>query len=63
MTEKRKKRDKGKTFAALVPDLLKTFDCLPHNLIFAKLNAFGISLDSSRLIHSYLSNRKQRIKT
>ena len=63
MIEKRKKAtDKGKTFAALLIDLSETFDCLPHDLIIAKFNAFSLSLDSSRLIHSYLSNRKQRTR-
>ena len=28
--------DKGKTFGALLTDLLKAFDCFPHELIIAK---------------------------
>ena len=41
------------------------FDCPPHNIIIAKLNAYGFSLDSSAyiLIHNYLSNRKRRTRT
>ena len=63
MIEKWKKSaDKGKTFAALLTDLSKAFDCLLHDLIIAKLNAYGLNLSSSRLIHSYLSHRKQRTK-
>ena len=54
--------DKGKTFGALLTDISKTFDCLPHDLIISKLNAYGFSLSASKLIHSYLSHRKQRTK-
>ena len=36
--------------------------CLPHDLIIAKLHAYGLDDDSLRLIRSYLSNRHQRIK-
>ena len=54
--------DKGKTFGALLTDLSKAFDCLPHDLIIAKLNAYGFSLSASKLTHNYLSHRKQRTK-
>ena len=63
MTEKWKKSvDNSKGFTPLLTDLPKTFDCLPYDLIIAKLNACGFSLSTSRLIHSCLSNRKQRTR-
>ena len=55
--------DKGKSFGALLTDLPKTFDCLDHELLTAKVNAYGFDLPALRLIHDYLSNRKQRTKT
>ena len=54
--------DKGKTFGALITALSKAFDCLPHELRIAKVNAYGFSLSTSKLIHNYLSHRKQKIK-
>ena len=54
--------DKGKSFGALLTDLSKAFDCLDHELITAKLNTYGFTLPALRLIHDYLSNRKQRTK-
>ena len=54
--------DKGKSFDALLTDLSKAFDCLSHELLLAKLHAYGFSIAALRLIHSYLTNRKQRTK-
>ena len=54
--------DKGESFGALLTDLSKAFDCLDHELLTAKLNAYGFTLPALRLIHDYLSNRKQRTK-
>ena len=58
----KKSVDKGKTFGTLLTDLSKAFDCLPHHLIIAKLNAYGFSLSASKLTHNYISHRKQRTK-
>ena len=42
--------------------LIETFDCLPHELLIAKLDAYGFDKRSLKLIHSYLSNRKEKVK-
>ena len=54
--------DKGKVFGVLLTDLSKAFDCLSHELIIAKLNAFGYSLAALKLMQNYLVERKQRTK-
>ena len=51
--------DKGKVFGALLTDLSKVFHCLPHELIIAKLNAYGFELPALKLMHSYLSHSKK----
>ena len=54
--------DKGKYFGSLLTDFSKAFDCISHELILVKLHAYGLSLRALRLIHSYLTNRKQSIR-
>ena len=63
MIEKWKKIvDNGDVFGALLTYLPKAFACIPHDLIIAKLEAYGFHIDALKLIHDYLSNRKQRVK-
>ena len=54
--------DKGRVFGTLLTDLSKAFDCLSHELIIAKLNAYGFSLSALNLMRNYLSKRQQRTK-
>ena len=53
--------DSGQIFGALLTNLSKAFDCFDHELLIAKLNAYGFNLPDLKLVHDYLSNRKQRI--
>ena len=45
----------SKIFGALLADLSKAFDCLNHELLIAKLKAYGFSLTALKLVHNYLS--------
>ena len=63
MVEKIKKiRDNKGVFAAVLTDLSKAFDCIPHGLLIAKLNAFGFDKKSLSFISAYLYNREQKTK-
>jgi len=48
--------------AILLVDLSKAFDCLPHSLVVAKANAYGMDKHSSTFLADYLSQRHQRVK-
>ena len=43
-------------------DLSKAYDCLPQNLLIAKLETYGLDNDSLNLILDYLSFMKKRTK-
>ena len=63
MLEKWKKAlDNRKNAGALLTDLSKAFDCLNHELLIAKLEAYGFDYLALAYIFSYLSCRKQRTK-
>ena len=44
-------------------DLSKAFDCLPHDLLIAKPDAYGFDKEALRLILSYLSGMLEYVKT
>ena len=43
-------------------DLSKAFDCIPHDLLAAKLHAYGFSKDVIKFIYLYVNRRKQGVK-
>ena len=54
--------DAKKYAGAILTDLSKAFDTLNHELLIAKLSAYGFDENSLTFIYSYLRNRKQRTK-
>ena len=57
-----KSQDHKNISGAVLMDLSKVLDCIPHNLFVAKLHAYGLSMDAIIFIYSYLKRRKQEVK-
>ena len=58
----RKALDEHKVAGAVLTDLSKAFDCIPHDLLIAKLQAYGFGKSALKFIRDYLTNRTQRTK-
>ena len=58
----RKTLDEGSETGAVLTDLSRAFYYIYHNLLIAKLNAYGFEEQSINFIHSYLTKGKQRTK-
>ena len=54
--------DKNGFAGTVFTDLSKAFDCLDHELLLAKLDAYKFDFNSIKLIYSYLTNRHQRVR-
>ena len=55
-------RDKGEHAGGVLMDLSKAFDTINHELLIAKLHAYGFSIDALKIVQSYLSDRWIRTK-
>ena len=55
--EWRKALDNNFVVGAVLSGLPKAFDCVPHDLLIAKLTVYGLSEEDLIYILSYLSNR------
>ena len=58
----RKALDEQKIAGAVLTDLSKAFDCLSHDLLIAKLHAYGFEKSALNFIYDYLTERTQRTK-
>ena len=54
--------DSNKTVGAVLMDLSKVFDYLPHDLLISKLEAYSLDREMVTLVYSYLKDRKQVVK-
>ena len=54
--------DKEGYVRAMFMDLSKAFDTIHHDLMIAKLGAYGFSQDALQYMRSYLTNRQQRVR-
>ena len=62
MIEKlRKIRDKKSVLSAVLINLSKAFDCIPHDLLIAKLSAYGFDRKLI-FISAYLKYSKQKLR-
>ena len=63
MVEKWKKcLDNGGVSGTLLTDLSKAFNFILHDLLIAKLAAYGVDYNSLKMLQCFLSNKKQRTK-
>ena len=57
-----KNLDNNFVVGAALTDLSKVFDCIPHDLLIAKLSAYNFNDDALPYIYSYLINRRQCVR-
>ena len=58
----KKSRDSKNFVGTVLINLFKAFDCIPHDLLAAKLRAYGLSEQGVTFVHSYLKYRKEGVK-
>ena len=54
--------DNSEYVGTVLMDLSKAYDCIPHDLLIAKLEAYVLDKTSRHLLSHYLCDRKQRTK-
>ena len=51
LEDRRNKLDNINVIGAFLTDLSEAFDCIPHDLLVAKLNAYGFNRDTLAYIY------------
>ena len=62
LEEWRENLDNNFTVGEVLMDLSKAFDCITHNLLIAKLSAYGLNGNALKYIYAYLKNSKQCVR-
>ena len=58
----KKALDENNVAGGILTDLSKAFDCLSHELLIAKLEAYGFGTTALNYFYDYMKNRKQRVR-
>ena len=58
----KKELDNKKYVGAILMDLSKTFDCIPHGLLIARKGTYGFSENALTFFFSYLKQQKQSVQ-
>ena len=62
LKDRRNKLDNNNVVDAILTNLSKAFDCIPHDLLVTKLDAYGFNRHTIAYIYSYLKNRKKCVR-
>ena len=54
--------DDNEAFGAVLTNLSKALDCVCHDLLIAKLNAYGLSLPALKLIKAAFKIENREVK-
>ena len=57
----KKNLHKNEIVGAVFMDWSKAFDCISHDFLIAKMEAYGFNEDFLTFLHSYLKRRKQSV--
>ena len=57
----RKALDNNLFTGAVLTDLSKALDCIPHDLLIAKPYAYGLGFDTVTFLFTYSKKRKQKV--
>ena len=60
--EWKKSLDNNFIVGAVLTNLSRAFECIPHDLLIANLSTYGPNSDSLCYIYSYLKDRKQCVQ-